>query len=208
MKDLKGKTRTEIFLSRIPANKTITIGDSTMKITSYLKEVKEKVVDMKTYVSGSKIPLRFIAIRVPEHVSDQRIKKAHKERVRKGKSVSIEQTEMSEWTVYVTNIPEEMCGVNEIIVLYKVRWQIELVFKLWKSECGLSESHGRSDYRCLCEFLCKLLGIIIVNWLSLSRCGMLGGVSATKLWRCVKKNVGPIIRAIMSKSVKELAMSL
>ncbi|MGL6194655.1 MAG: hypothetical protein ACRC2T_07495, partial [Thermoguttaceae bacterium] len=43
---------------------------------------------------------------------------------------------------------------------------------------------------------------------SLSRCGMLGGVSATKLWRCVKKNVGPIIRAIMSKSVKELAMSL
>ena len=42
----------------------------------------------------------------------------------------------ADWNVYVTNIPVEHLSVLEAVVLAGVRWQIELLFKLWKS-------HGR-----------------------------------------------------------------
>ncbi|MGL6194124.1 MAG: IS4 family transposase [Thermoguttaceae bacterium] len=196
------------FISRIPAGKTIGLGKDKMSITSYLKGITANIVDEEMHICGSQTKFRFIAIRVPEKVSQQRINRAKKDNGKKGGAISCEQVGMSKWTVFITNIPKEKCSVDEISALYRVRWQIELVFKLWKSECGLSESHGRSGYRRLCEFFAKLLGIIVVNWLSLSRCGMLGGVSATRLWRCVKRNIEPIVMAIMEQDVKKLSASL
>jgi IS4 transposase len=41
--------------------------------------------------------------------------------------------------------------------LYRVRWQIELLFKLWKSQGRLDKSLGHRGERVLCEVLAKLL---------------------------------------------------
>ncbi|WP_240522481.1 transposase, partial [Bacillus toyonensis] len=36
-------------------------------------------------------------------------------------------------TVYMTNIPTEWVPKEKIYDLYSLRWQIELLFKIWKS---------------------------------------------------------------------------
>ena len=47
--------------------------------------------------------------------------------------------DLQEWTIFVTNCPPEMLTWKEVVVLYRARWQIELLFKLWKSHNRLAQ---------------------------------------------------------------------
>ena len=37
-----------------------------------------------------------------------------------------------DWTLFITNIPTPLAGIEDVLVLARARWQIELIFKLWK----------------------------------------------------------------------------
>ena len=81
---------------------------------------------------------------------------------------------------------------------------IELVFKLWKSQGGVASSQGKTGARCLCEFLAKLLGQIIANWLMLLRNGRLGEVSPTQLYRQVSRSIPEIAEALWERNEQAL----
>ncbi|MEI7557244.1 transposase [Candidatus Chlorohelix sp.] len=74
---------------------------------------------------------------------------------------------MSEWLVYFTNLSGEKASLEEVVVLYRLRWQIELLFKLWKQAGGLEKWRSGKPYRILCEVYAKLIGVIVSHWLSL-----------------------------------------
>jgi len=38
------------------------------------------------------------------------------------------------WTVFITNAPAESLSPPEALTLARARWQIETLFKLWKSQ--------------------------------------------------------------------------
>jgi len=49
-----------------------------------------------------------------------------------------------------------------------VRWQIELIFKLWKSYCGLREfAHLRRD-RILTELYARMIGLVLTHFLDVN----------------------------------------
>lgn len=50
------------------------------------------------------------------------------------------------------------------MVLVKVRWQIELLFKLWKSHGQIDTWRSDKPARILCEVYAKLLAMIIQQW--------------------------------------------
>jgi hypothetical protein len=52
-----------------------------------------------------------------------------------------------------------------------VRWQAELLFKLWKGGGRLDESAGRRPYRVVCELVAKLLGLVVQHWALLTAGG-------------------------------------
>ena len=54
---------------------------------------------------------------------------------------------------------------SEITGLYKARWQVELLFKLWKSEGRIDESRSAQPWRVLCEVYAKLAAM--VSWRAL-----------------------------------------
>lgn len=141
-----------------------------------------------------------MALRAPEDVVRRRRERLEKTAKEKGRRVSEEQMSLCAWTVLATNLPKERFSADEIYTLYRVRWQMELVFKLWKSEGGVATSHGKTGLRCLCEFLAKLLGQIIANWFMLMRGGRLGEASVTKLYRQISRSIPDISDALWSRN--------
>ncbi len=75
-----------------------------------------------------------------------------------------------EWTILVTNVPQELLSVEEVLVLARCRWQIELCWKLWKQVGKLDTWRSAKPYRILTEIYAKLLGLLITHWLTLIEC--------------------------------------
>jgi IS4 transposase len=51
----------------------------------------------------------------------------------------------------VTNVPAARLRVAEALVLARARWQIELLFKLWKQHGRIDEAHSAHPWAVLCE---------------------------------------------------------
>jgi hypothetical protein len=81
---------------------------------------------------GSQRPLRvrMLVQRVPQEVADQRRRRLRKAARDKGQTPSAAALALADWTVLLTNVPQELLSLEEALVLAKVRWQIELIFKL------------------------------------------------------------------------------
>jgi hypothetical protein len=60
-------------------------------------------------------------------------------------------------------VTKEVLPDQVISSLYSIRWQIELIFKIWKSVFGIHHTCKMKYQRWLCLLYFKLL-IMIVNW--------------------------------------------
>lgn len=109
------------------------------------------------------LPCRLIAQRLPQDVVDTRRRKARANARRKGRTLSAATVARLAWGLYVTNVPTEKLSAEEVGVLYRVRWQIELVFKVWKSEARLAQLGNWRSARILCEVYAKLIGLVLVQ---------------------------------------------
>ncbi len=115
-------------------------------------------------------PWRLVAVRVPLTVAAARRRKAKAEARREGRTLSPKQLTLLDWTLAVTNVPSTLLAVPEVLLALRLRWQIELVFKLWKSQGQVDESRSHKPYRILCEVYAKLLALLIQHWILLT-CG-------------------------------------
>ena len=106
----------------------------------------------------------LVAQRVSEAVLDSR-QAQFKELRRRQHPVSSAKIALSEWTIYLTSIPD--LTFEQAHTLARSRWQIELVFKLWKSHAHLTHSRSDDPYRQQGEFYAKLLAVLISHWILL-----------------------------------------
>jgi Transposase DDE domain len=74
------------------------------------------------------------------------------------------------WTVLLTNVPKERLAAHEARVLIRVRWQIELLWRLWKERGQLDIWRSAKPMRILCEIYAKLMGCMIQHWIILKGC--------------------------------------
>jgi len=76
--------------------------------------------------------------------------------------LSEQQQEIADWTLYLTNIPD--LTFAQAHILARTRWQIEMLFKLWKSYGKVLISRSADPIRQQCEGYGKLLGVLIAHW--------------------------------------------
>jgi hypothetical protein len=135
-----------------------------------------------------RLPARLVAHRLPPQVAEQRRRRVRAEARRRGKTPSQTQLFLADWLVFVTNVPPEMLSFAEIFVVVRVRWQIELLFKLWKSHNLIDESRSQKPWRRLCEIYAKLIGVIIQHWILLVGCWHFPNRSLFKAVQTIQKH--------------------
>lgn len=117
----------------------------------------------------ARLACRLIVLRVPQEMAARRRQEAYEKARKHGRQPSQECLAWCEWTLFVTNVPVEMLSWKEVVVLYRVRWQIELMFKLWKSRSQLAVSRETwSAEERIAAFWAKLIGVVLQHWLLLS----------------------------------------
>lgn len=117
-----------------------------------------------------RLPARLLARRVPQGVAQQRRRRIRAEAKRRGKTPSHAQLALADWLILVTNAPQDKLSLAEAFVVARVRWQIELLFKLWKSHNCVDKSRSEKPWRRLCEIYAKLIAVVIQHWLFLVGC--------------------------------------
>lgn len=144
----------------------------------------------------TKLDARLLAARVPKEVAEERRRKLHAEARHKGQTVSQARLKLCDWTVLVTNCPPKLLSLEEALVLARVRWQVELLFKLWKSEGLLDQSRSKQPLRILAEVYAKLLGLLLQHWLILLSCWQRPEKSLVKAASTIRFNVPVLIVAL------------
>jgi hypothetical protein len=104
---------------------------------------------------------RLISTPVPPAVAEERRRKAKRSARTHGKELSEAYLRLLGWSIFLTNVPTHMLSTPQVVTFYRIRWQIELIFKLWKSYCGLEHNLSSRKERVLTEFYAKLLVIVL-----------------------------------------------
>jgi hypothetical protein len=116
-----------------------------------------------------KVACRMVAWRVPQEVADRRRQKLIAEARRKeGRVPGTERLAWCDWTILVTSVTADLLNPKEIAVLYRARWQIELLFKRWKSLGLIAELSGSTEVRQMIRLWSRLLAVLMQHWLLLS----------------------------------------
>lgn len=157
------------WLSRLPAQ--VTVFDATgtrLDLPRWLAAQAPTVDGAVTLGVQERLPARLLVVRVPQAVADERRRKLRAEAQREGKTPSAARLALAAWTLFVTNVPTDRLSVAEALVLGRARWQIELLFKLWKRDGRLDESRSGNPERVLCEVYAKLIALVVQHWCCLT----------------------------------------
>ena len=97
------------------------------------------------------------------------------------------------YNIFITNASPELVKTEQIYGFYRLRWQIELLFKIWKSVFELDQVGKMSIARFECYLYGKLIAILISGHMqSLFKAFMAGKaefeLSEWKAYKLIKKS--------------------
>ena len=186
------------WISRVPAMLDKETDDGTIEgLTDWLKRQATDRIDQPVRLGLRKhLDCRLVALRLPEKVAQQRLRELKKDLKKKGRTPSDRQRVLCQWLVLITDLAADRFSLEAIFILYRVRWQIELLFKRWKSLAGLGHSRGQRAYRVLCETYAKLVGCLVQHWGTLLRGGPLSRTSVYQRAKQVRRFATQIAAAL------------
>ena len=155
------------FLSRLDSSTNVY--DERGKLVSFkdnYKSMKKAGInekEMMVYVGKqTRVPVRLFLQIVPEAVYEQRIREKTKKSKGQGRSQLKDETKIRSWFhLFITNADESCLPKEKIIPLYRLRWQIELQFKVWKSVFKIETMYKMKEHRYIISLYVKLILIVI-----------------------------------------------
>lgn len=169
------QTKEAFFISKLYHNVSVRLNQGDERKVDFqavyyeMINTKKTHLDLNVYIGKKKRPVRLIVVLMPEDVYQKRINRARKNNKSLGYSISDEFKSRAHFNFIICNIPETQCSWETICDLYRVRWQIELVFKIWKSIMKIDKLPKLRSDRMLTTLYSKLLWILI-NWQIVSDC--------------------------------------
>ena len=108
--------------------------------------------------------LRLIAQRLPPAAAQAAAQRSAKAGRKKGRKPSALSQVMAGWVVVVTNLPAETWTTGDVLALYRVRWQVELLIKRFKSILDLDQLRAKNTELAQVYLLGKALAVLLDDW--------------------------------------------
>ena len=140
------------FLSRLKygVNLYDVVSQEKIDLNKILKKSKKndtQTIDKEIVIGANhQLKVRLIAIRLPEEVAAERRRKARQDRHSKTNH-SKDYYERLGWCIFITNIPQKMLNAEQIVKVYRLRWHIEIIFKVWKSKFDFSKMFQKTSMK-------------------------------------------------------------
>jgi hypothetical protein len=185
----------EHFLSRLQYGTAVMMLDGEeLRLLRWLQKQAGPIVNHWVLAGkAQRLRCRLIAWRLPAKEVNRRQRKLRQEmRRRDGKEPSPERLAWCGWTILITSVSEEMLTPEEAIVLYRARWQIELLFKRWKSQDMAAQLRGATTARQMVRFWSRLIGAIVQHWLLVASVWGNPAKSWSKVCEAIRVFVGRI----------------
>lgn len=156
------------FLNRMPPQATL---HTLQKELIRWKTIKRRFE--KTYASALDIDVllyerepvkcRMVVEPVTDTEYRRRLKAAFSSAKKHGVGITREHKIRCRYNTFITNVSKEVLPLDKIRKVYYLRWQIELVFKTWKSTFEIHKVKKVKTERMECQLLAKLLWVLL-NW--------------------------------------------
>jgi hypothetical protein len=153
------------YLCRLHTRATAYHTDGTVfdfkKTYRWMQKNKISLYQTNVLVGEKRFPSRMILSIVEEATYQKRIRKLTKESKEKGLNVRDQSKIRLHFNIMLTNTDPEDIPAEKVYLLYKFRWQIELLFKSWKSSGWHLDRIKEVKYeRYMCILYAKLLMIV------------------------------------------------
>lgn len=136
-------------------------GSSPLNWTALLQQCRQSAdgyVDQWVYIGKQQQHrVRLVAWEIPPEAAQARLRKKQS---KKGK-LRKEDEVWSKLNVFITNIDGTVMDGRQLYHLYKIRWQIELLFKTWKSILDIRSVHNMKSNRLKCYLYSKFIWILL-----------------------------------------------
>ena len=161
MADLKTLDASDVFyISRLRNDITI-YGTNSNKRMDPLKLSHKmrvgQVISMQVHIGVQRFPCRLVIKKLSKKEADAIRYKIKTDKNNKRKGLTAKRLERCRIKMYITNLSEEQISNEQMINLYRLRWQIELIFKSWKGTYRLENVKPMKWER----FKCMLYGCLI-----------------------------------------------
>lgn len=147
------------WFSKIPTNVNITYKGKDFNET--LKTTKLDSMDIEVELGKDATKVRLIACRATPEQATQKRRKANQQAKNHGKTPRKAASLRNGWHIAITNVSKEQMKTQEMIDLYRLRWQIENIFKAWKQSVHLEKCFNKKSniyhQQCLIEASLMLL---------------------------------------------------
>ena len=160
------------WISRLKANSYLS--DETgepLDLEKMLRETEEDTHIRKPIRIGNQtkqLQAYLIAERLSQAETDKRRRSIRYRAKRKAQTPSKTLLRLAGWNLYITNIEADPLTPKQIAGIVSIRWQIELMFKGFKSIGKLQKSRSQKPYRILAEIYAKLIALLIQQAVMLS----------------------------------------
>lgn len=169
-----------------------------VKLLRWLAKRSGSFIDEPVWLGKEeRLPCRLIAWRLPADQANERRRKLRATLLRKkGRVPSAERLAWCDWTILVTSVPRELLNPQEATVLYRARWQIELLFKRWKSDGLIAELTGSTELRKMVRLWARLLAVLVQHWLVAPIAGGNPLTSWSKAYKAVRPFAGRLLASL------------
>ena len=121
---------------------------------------REQRVTVRSREHGSEVHGRLIAFRLPAAQAEKARAWVRREHGSKASALDLE---AAHYVVIFTTVPAERMSTAMCLELYRLRWQVELTFKRWKSLCHFDRLPNHRDDTIVSWLYAKLLLAIMMQ---------------------------------------------